>query len=203
MLEADGSPVAGVAVALIEVSPEWLRGGLPEVLGSSAGTSVAGRAETDRAGVFRLKGARPDGAHALSIDPGGSRAALRALDTALLAGEEADLGDLVLAPRGVVRGRAVDEGGAPVAGARVRMLQVPAYFGAPDLAGLEGLRKDGGVLLSDNGDDDESAVLEPPAWLWGADRAPARARGDHGRRRRLRAPSRRGREPAPGGPRGA
>ena len=124
VLELDGRPVAGMRVALLEFEGSLLFDG-------SAIDEPEGRLEleetvTNAEGRFLLSGARAPAIHGLGIDLGGPRAAFRVLDHALVHKERVDIGDVVLAPYGVLSGRVLDEGGAPIAGARVRAAPFPA-----------------------------------------------------------------------------
>jgi RNA polymerase sigma-70 factor (ECF subfamily) len=175
LVERSGAPVAGMPVALLELQDHALFASLEAGAAPTAPRLFAAQATSDSAGVFVLSGARTFGAlHALGIDLGGARPSVRVLDVAFVAGECAELGDIVLAPTAVVRGRVVDEHGAPVAGARVRAGALTDFLvqhGLYELgagAALGELRSSG----SSNGAEELASdglqvryLFEVPAWL--------------------------------------
>lgn len=124
LVESDGRPVPGMRVALLEFEAGILfdAAGLDEPERSLELEETVTNAE----GRFVLNGARAQAIHALGIDLGGPRATFRVLDHGLVHRERVDIGDVVLAPYGVLTGRAVGEDGAPIAGARVRVAPLPA-----------------------------------------------------------------------------
>lgn len=124
VVEPDGRPVAGMRVALIEFEASLLFDG--SVIDEPEGKLELEETITNAEGRFLLSGARAPAIHGLGIDLGGPRATFRVLDHALVHKERVDIGDVVLAPYGVLSGRVLDEGGAPIAGARVRAAPFPA-----------------------------------------------------------------------------
>lgn len=121
VVEADGTPVPGTLVELLELGFDRLDTSATDVFEGAAepGWSVSS-ARTGDDGRFRLRGARAHALHALSIDPGGARPCLQLVDDFLAPGETTDVGDVVLAPTVPARGRIVDAGGRPIAGVRLR-----------------------------------------------------------------------------------
>ncbi|MBI1853281.1 MAG: sigma-70 family RNA polymerase sigma factor [Planctomycetes bacterium] len=140
LVEHDGTPVPETRIALVEVRAELLAdlfiGSVdpnPRPLDVVVATGV-----TDAEGRFLLRGARTLGSHALGIDLGGARGALKLIDAALHPGEVVDVGDVRLAATGSLSGRVVDELGRPVARARVRAAEIPSAFlelGATEVRG--------------------------------------------------------------------
>jgi protocatechuate 3,4-dioxygenase beta subunit len=124
VLEHDGRPVARIRVALLEFHATLLF----DATGLDEEEPALELAETvtDDAGRFVLGGARASAFQALGVDLAGPRATVRVIDRSLVNRERTDVGDVVLAPYGVLSGRVVDENGAPVAGARVRAGPFPA-----------------------------------------------------------------------------
>jgi len=124
LVEPDGRPIPGMRVALLEFEAGILfdAAGLDEPERSLELEETVTNAE----GRFVLNGARASAIHALGIDLGGPRATFRVLDHGLVHRERVDIGDVVLAPYGVLTGRVLDDDGAPLAGARVRVAPLPA-----------------------------------------------------------------------------
>jgi hypothetical protein len=127
LVEVDGRPVPDTRIELASLPLEVF---LLDVVAafdpeSPVARPVLASTTTDAEGRFTLEGTTLQALHALSIDPSGPRASLRILEEALHAGQATDLGDLVLAPAGTLRGRIVDDSGQPVAGARVRVAALP------------------------------------------------------------------------------
>jgi hypothetical protein len=123
VVESDGRAVPGLRVSLLEFDGEILF----ELTAPESRPSLElEETVTDPNGRFVLAGARAENFHGLGLDLGGPRATLRVLDHALVHGTRTDIGDVVLAPYGVLSGRVVDATGAPVAGARVRVAALPS-----------------------------------------------------------------------------
>ncbi|MFG0320389.1 MAG: sigma-70 family RNA polymerase sigma factor, partial [Planctomycetota bacterium JB042] len=163
LVEPDGAPVAGTAVALVEARPGELVAEVGFAFGEAGAAPrlEAARTTTDAEGRFTLAGAHARGVHALSIDPAGARATLRLLDVALRPGAVTDLGDVVLAAGVRLTGRIVDEDDRPIEGARVRVAAVPfpvALFGAEHW-------REGARIVRLHRDPTDHAVFAPPAWI--------------------------------------
>ena len=163
LLEADGTPVVGVDVTLLQVRASLLAPDIHSVLRGAARRfdPFLETARTDDGGRFTLHGARARSAvQALGIDLGGPRGGLWFKSPGLTPGETSALGDVVLGPTGELSGRVVDEAGAPLAGVRVRVAP-PLEMGLQDL-GLGSLRAGGRVLFARGNTQD---VLELPPWF--------------------------------------
>ena len=106
VVESDGLPVPGMRVALLEFQGELLFDGRP--LGEEEPSLELEETLTGPDGRFQLGGARASALHGLGIDLDGPRATLRVIDQALVHRERTDIGDVVLAPFGVLTGRVVD-----------------------------------------------------------------------------------------------
>jgi len=163
LVEADGRPVADLPVELVGLPAELLVVDAAGALSGAAGEAGLVRSSTrsDAEGRFVLAGSDRRGLHGLGIDPGGPRAGLRVLEQALVAGEEADLGDVVLAAAGTLVGRVVDEAGQPLAGVRVRAASLPE---AVLELGLHRWRPES-LLAARAGRTGSLAVLDPPGWV--------------------------------------
>lgn len=123
LVEADGTPVAGLEVELIEADGNMFSKAVHHALLTDS--LIVGRGKSGPGGVFRIRGARGEGFHALIIDPGGGRSTIRLVEQSLSYGKVTALGDVTLDEFGVAIGTVVDEDGEPVAGARVRIAPVP------------------------------------------------------------------------------
>lgn len=161
VVESDGTPVPGLRVALLEFDSTILFD--DSALGEGPRSLVLEDALTDREGRFVLGGARGPAFHGLGIDLNGPRATVRIVDQALPHGERTDLGDIVLAPYGILAGRVVDEAGTPVPGVRVRaspgpeeiLLGEPYEFREQSLVAVSMLVTAG----------DGQGIIEPPPWV--------------------------------------
>jgi RNA polymerase sigma-70 factor (ECF subfamily) len=122
VLTATGSAVADVDVALVEIDPSLFAGG------RNAIEIVRSTAKTDAAGRFTLGRGRPSSMHLLGVDPGGAHGTMRVIEHAIVSREVTEIGDVVLSAGSSLTGRVVDGSGAPLAGARVRVLVLPAQM---------------------------------------------------------------------------
>ncbi|TDJ73254.1 MAG: carboxypeptidase regulatory-like domain-containing protein [Planctomycetota bacterium] len=125
VVEEDRTPVAGISVALVQVDANLMLAADWVTLGEPPPQLVIGRTITDEEGRFRLGGAYDSSFQGLGIDLRGPRSTIRVVDTQLHHGEVTDVGDIVLSAGCTIFGRVVDEGGAPVPGARVRIVPSP------------------------------------------------------------------------------
>jgi len=169
VVESDGVPVTGLRVALLEFDPGLLFDGT--AIDAPTAELQLDEAVTDDEGRFVLGGARAPLFHGLGLDLGGPRATVRVIDQALVHRERTDLGDIVMAPYGVLVGRLLDESGNPVAGGRVRagpfpeeiLVAMPWEFRSDSLVAVS--------LLASGGD--SRGIVEPPGWVRAAlDRLP-------------------------------
>lgn len=161
VVEADGTPVVGISVSLLELPADLLRTDLGDALEEQPRERdlEISRTTTGPDGTFRLGRAQLHAFHGLGIDLGGTRPRMFALDEAFAPGETSDLGDFVMPAIQPIRGRIVDEGGVPLAGVRVRAGDLPRDF---DWASVAGLRP-GTLGLVQQGM--ASVVVDLPAWV--------------------------------------
>jgi hypothetical protein len=163
VVENDGTPVPEIRVALLEFDTEILFAGIVPDPDAPAPSLELEETLTDEEGRFRLAGARAPAFHGLGIDLGGARSTFRVLDSALAHGKSTDVGDVVLAPFGILSGRIVDEEGAGVAGARIRVGPFPEEV---LLSGAWELREESlvaiSMLLTTGGG---QGVVELPGWV--------------------------------------
>jgi len=144
LLEHDGAPAAGLAVELLQIDTTLILP--PESTPLRNPSFQVGAGRTDAEGRFHLGGAFREGFHALGIDRGGPRSALRVVERALELGDVVDLGDITLAAFGTLIGSVIDEDGEPVAGARVRFAAVPDFVAE---TGVFDLRADSLVYVAE------------------------------------------------------
>jgi hypothetical protein len=175
LVEEDGSPVPDKKVELIRIHPDllaqWYEGGFAPPPRDLVDVDVD-VAKTDAEGRFLLENASVGDLTVLGIDLGGPRGTVRLVDVALERGQTADLGDLILPPHVTLTGTVVDEEGAPVAGARVRVVpQLPVPIPTQALeVGLQDVRSDSAALVAVTAapgrvDELMNMVVEMPSWL--------------------------------------
>ncbi len=175
VVEEDGAPVPDKKVELLKIHIDALlasiEGGFaappPELVKFDVASDV-----TAKDGTFTLKGAEVGSLALLGIDLGGPRGTARVVDVALERGETVDLGDVVLPPHVTFTGTVVDEAGAPLRGARVRVIpQLPVPIPMQVIqVGLQDIRSDSAALVVADG---IRVTAEMPGWLRAAfDRLP-------------------------------
>jgi hypothetical protein len=165
VLEQSGAPVAGIAVELHAVGLDALERALEAPLEPfSPPVSLIARVVTDAEGRFQLTGARVNTQAVLGVDLGGARPFARFVDEGFARGRTRELGDIVLPEVAPLVGRVVDERGAPVAFARVRVACTDAQQGWLQYLGL------GAETPVHVGQGLLSAIIEPPPWLAEAER---------------------------------
>jgi len=161
VVESDGTPVADIPVSLVEFESSLIFDG--SAIGEEEPNLELEETRTNAEGRFRLGDANVSGFHGLGIDLGGARATIRVVDHALVPGEHTDVGDVVLAPYGVITGRVVDEAGAPVPGARVRFGAFPEQILK---ASPQEFRSDSAVAVSMLALGGEGqGIIELPPWI--------------------------------------
>ena len=150
VVEEDGTPVADISVALVQVDANWMLAASWAELGEEPPELVLGTTTTDAEGRFRLDGASDASYQGLGIDLRGPRSTVRVVDTQLHHGQVTDLGDIVLRGGCTIVGRVVDEAGQPVAGARVRIFPAPPGEDLSQLlqVGVQDFRSDCSVGIS-------------------------------------------------------
>lgn len=161
VIEEDGSPVVDLPVALGAGGPatfQWPSDGvfMDEF---PALEPLLGETRTDEAGRFTLTDIEPRVLGALLLDAGGPRATFRVLQQTPTSGEVTDIGDIVMAAGVTFRGRVVDERDEPIAGARVRMPELPPMVLQ---IGIADVRVDGAVLVEEESLDKPFVVQAPP-----------------------------------------
>ncbi|HVZ75439.1 MAG TPA: carboxypeptidase-like regulatory domain-containing protein [Polyangia bacterium] len=143
VVDARGLPIAGAEVRCVGAGGDDLAviyDPLPLAAEAAALPPGAGHARpgtrtvvADGAGTFRLSDLVPGTFHLEIARP--PSVPLRTGDWTLAAGEARDVGALVLRDGAVVGGRVVDDGGRPVAGARVDVAPSVGVFAETDDAG--------------------------------------------------------------------
>lgn len=163
VIEADGTPVSKISVALLEFDTDILFAANLTDPEAPQPSLVLEETITDESGRFRLGGARATVFHGLGVDLGGARATFRVLDSSLVHGERTDIGDVILAPYGILSGRILDERGAGIGGARIRVGPFPEEV---LMTGAWEAREDSllaiSMLLTNGGG---QGVIELPRWV--------------------------------------
>lgn len=123
-----------------------------------------GSTETDAGGRYRIDGAEPLARFLLVAGDGNARPfTLQTIQRTPSPGELVDLGDLVLRDGVTLRGRVVDERGAPIANALVRAAELAPEVLA--LAPFERFEPDGNVIARADHEGAPGLVLDLPAWV--------------------------------------
>ena len=153
LVELDGTPVPAKKVELIEFHMELLLSSLengfadvpPDLARLDVATDVSAAD-----GTFSLKGAQVGAIHVLGADLGGPRALARLLDISLERGGDVDLGDVILTPGVTFTGTVLDDGGEPIAGARVRVVPELPWPIPTQLfdVGIPDVRRDSAAILA-------------------------------------------------------
>jgi hypothetical protein len=125
VVEEDGTPVADLPVALLQADITLLLAADWANLGEDPPELVIADTMTDVEGRFRMDGAYDSSFQGIGVDLRGPRSTLRVLDMQTHHGELTDIGDIVLPVGCTIFGRVVDGAGAPVPGARVRVVPSP------------------------------------------------------------------------------
>lgn len=164
IVDALGQPVERCDVRIHRGSFDRLAtAGAGMLAGRAQGPGITRRSTTTGAdGRFEIDGVWPRGMYVLL---GASRTAggmLRLIDRAPAPGEVVDLGDLTLSASAVLTGSVVDEDGEPVAGARVRAVDLPGTMFAA--ARLEWFDPEGALLLRETRLSVDP-VVAIPTWL--------------------------------------
>jgi len=128
IVDENSRSVSGIRVELLGIS------GLDVILDAGSSETVdltrlgrnAIETITESNGVFRFEGVYPRAIFILCIDRGGSRATCRIIDFLPGPGETVNLGDIILHPTMILRGKVVDSEGRPVRDSRVRAIGLPA-----------------------------------------------------------------------------
>ncbi len=129
---------------------------------------VFGTARTDAAGRFEFKAVDPNGLYAFALDPDGAHECFRLVESTTEPGKTLDVGDLVLDPFAILKGRVVDESGHPVPGALVRASQIPHEAFTFGLGKVCRGCAAGGMLPEEAAPGrpkDEWLVLQAPPWI--------------------------------------
>jgi len=172
LIEADGTPAPGLKVELLRIHPDLLTvvfdGGFAPPPSELVEFSLE-QGRSDAEGRFLLRNAEAGAFALLGVDLGGPRGTVRVLDVALERGRSHDLGDIVLPPHVTFTGTVADEEGAPIAGARVRVVpQLPVPIPPQALeVGVQDVRHDCAGLVAAGGGFIEAMriVVEMPPWM--------------------------------------
>lgn len=160
--EKDKEPIAGIEVIGIELRIDVVTPTIEQAFEFAAAPSPVKfrvRAKTDADGKFVLRGLHPRSLHVLGIGLKTQLSAVRFVDHTPQQGETVDMGDIVIRTRGALKGTVQTAAGKPVAGARVRALDIPAIAFQ---AGVGDFRPDGLAFAKF---DSQAFVIPMPPWL--------------------------------------
>lgn len=153
LVEADGTPVPNLKVELLQLELDLVmasfEGGFadpPKRFTEPIVATTKARAD----GVFELHGVQSTPVMVLGIDLGGGRATAQLVDASFTRGATVDLGDIVLPPHVTFTGKLENAEGAPLAGARIRVLpQLPWPIPPQALqVGVQDIRSDSAALVA-------------------------------------------------------
>ncbi|MCA8971094.1 MAG: carboxypeptidase regulatory-like domain-containing protein, partial [Planctomycetes bacterium] len=165
--EKGKEPIPGVEVLGIELRVDVVLPTIEQAMEFIDGPNPVKfrvKTRTDGEGRFVLRGLHPRAIHLLGIGLKTTDASVRFVDHTPDRGETVDLGDIVIETRGSLRGVVQDSQGKPVAGARVRGLDIPQIAFQ---AGIGDFRPDGCAFVMFN---ETSFVVAPPPWIAELDR---------------------------------
>ncbi|MSR47385.1 MAG: carboxypeptidase regulatory-like domain-containing protein [Planctomycetes bacterium] len=171
LIEEDGTPVPNLKVDLIQLEFDLamatIEGGFgkppPRFREPIVGTTTSGAD-----GAFLLRDVESSNIMLLGIDLGGGRGLARLVEATFARGQQSDLGDIVMPPHITLTGKVEDEDGAPVAGARVRVLpEMPVPIPPQILQmGITDIRSDGALLISAQGITTHFAMPAPLRFIF-------------------------------------
>ncbi|MEM7200459.1 MAG: hypothetical protein AAF628_09360 [Planctomycetota bacterium] len=162
VVDHTGEPQPGLLVALYRMS-------LDSVMQDRFGEDVAdvmepqidaGNAATGPDGTFEITGVWPQAFYALRAGVGADVSRLMILDQSPGPGEIVDLGDVRLDQTATIVGTVVDESGAPLAGARIRAIDLPATIAS--MVSLDRFDENGVIIITEGG---IRVVVEFPKWV--------------------------------------
>ena len=126
VVHPDGRPAPNCLVRVLGVDGVALFADAPATGNQRTLSLPRGEARTRDDGVFTIAGLSPRTPYVVNADADGPDRTLRFCSVMPFPDAVADLGDFVLEPKASLSGRAVDEAGAPVAGAEVLAMDQPA-----------------------------------------------------------------------------
>ncbi len=175
LVEADGQPVANLKVDLLHLEIDLVmasfEGGFSDPPKHFREPIVA-TTTSNADGTFELRNVESTALMVLGVDLGGGRGTAQLVDVSFQRGQSVDLGDVVLPPHVVFTGTLLDEDGAPVADARIRVLpQLPWPIPPQALqVGVQDIRSDCAALIAV--DPIRTVMAMPPPLRFLVDRLP-------------------------------
>ncbi|HEX6810882.1 MAG TPA: sigma-70 family RNA polymerase sigma factor [Planctomycetota bacterium] len=127
---SDGRPAPNCLVRVLGIDGVSLFVDAPATGDQRTLSLPRGEARTGEDGVFTIAGLSPRTPYVVNADADGPDRTLRFCSVMPFPDATADLGDFVLEPKASFAGRAIDESGAPVAGAEVLAMDLPAALAA-------------------------------------------------------------------------
>lgn len=162
VLHHDGQPAAETKVVLYHFDPSGIMGEIQDLLSEeSIDPDVdAGDAMTDAEGRFELRGVWPRSLYLLNAGVDGGNPTTMIIERTPRNREVIDLGDIHLRDGAIVTGVVVGEDDAPVAGALVRVVDIPAQIF--QMVPIERFDPDGAMIVRDGA---SKFVVNMPAWV--------------------------------------
>lgn len=164
VVEPDGKPVPNTQVELLGGLLEFITLDIDKLLFESDTYYVdvtQQKQTTDKEGRFRFARVDPRGYYIIGVNLGKGRPALRLVDHTPMPGDSVDLGDIALDPWLTIRGTLVDEARKPIAGARIRVTNLPAIAFQ---TGIAHLQPGTGILVRMGDKDAPRFMWRLPKW---------------------------------------
>jgi len=162
ILHHDGKPAAETEVVLYQFDLSLMLGEIEDILGEETidPDIDAGEATTDGEGRFEIRGAWPRSVYLLHAGVDSDNPTTVIIERTPANRETVDLGDIYLRDGAVVTGVVVDDDDAPVAGALVRVVDLPAQI--LQMVPIERFDPEGALIVRER---QIAVVVGMPSWV--------------------------------------
>ena len=162
VLHHDGTPAGEHRVILYRFDTNGIMGEINDVLSDEVidPDVDAGEAMTDVEGRFKISGVWPRSVYLLYAGVGGENPTAKVVERTPRNREVIDLGDIYLRDGAIVTGIIVDEDEAPIAGALVRIVDLPPQI--MQMVPIERFDPEGAIIVQER---QSLLVLEMPSWV--------------------------------------